>query len=173
MRDFSYSILFVLLAFSSASAETTLYVAPSGQDSNPGTRQAPLATLAAARDRVRQIKAEQPGEAIQVVFAAGSYMLSEPVRFTAEDSGSVQAPIVYRAWPGAEVRFTGGVAVGNWGPVTDQAILDRAAGGFAGPGASGRSESAGDHQLRQAGPARFLRRQPGRRGRVVSTTTSP
>jgi len=125
MRDFSYSILFVLLAFSGLSAETTLYVAPSGRDSNPGTRQAPLATLAAARDRVRQVKAEQPGEAIQVVFASGTYILSEPVRFTAQDSGSAQAPIVYRAWPDAEVRFTGGVTVGDWGPVTDQAILDR------------------------------------------------
>jgi hypothetical protein len=120
-----YLIPTFLLVCSTALADTTLYVAPTGQDSNPGTRQAPLATLAGARDRVRQVKAQSPGEPIHVAFAAGTYALSEPVLFTAEDSGSQQAPIVYGAWPGAVVRFTGGVPVANWKPVTDQAVLDR------------------------------------------------
>ncbi len=125
MRRLICLIPSVLLACSTTLAETTLYVAPSGQDSNPGSRQAPLATLAGARDRVRQVKAQSPDEPIHVAFAAGTYALSEPVQFTGNDSGSEQAPISYRAWPAAKIRFTGGVPVRDWKPVTDQAVLDR------------------------------------------------
>ena len=76
MRYFSCLIMAVLLAGSSVLADTALYVAPGGKDSNPGTQQAPLATLAGARDRVRQVKREKPGVPIEVVFAAGTYWLA-------------------------------------------------------------------------------------------------
>ncbi len=125
MRDLPSLTIVLLLLCSSAVADTTLYVAPSGDDSAPGTRQAPLATLAGARDRVRQAKSEKPEEPIRVAFAAGIYHQAAPVEFTADDSGTKTAPIVYRAWPEAEVRFTGGLPVGEWSPVTDSEILQR------------------------------------------------
>ena len=55
-------VLTYLLTDSSLLAQTTLFVAPVGKDSNPGTRQAPLATLAGARDRVRQVEAEKSAD---------------------------------------------------------------------------------------------------------------
>lgn len=115
----------ILLMSSSAFAQTTVYVAPSGDDSNPGTRKAPLATMGGARDRVRVVKGETPGEPIDVAFASGTYPFSESVEFTAADSGTEKAPIAYQAWPGATVRFTGGITVKGWQPVTDQAVLKR------------------------------------------------
>ncbi len=125
MRHTICLITTIILAGSTALADTTLFVAPGGKDTNPGTQEAPLAGLAGARDRVRQLKREKPGEPIEVLFAAGTYTLSKAVEFTADDSGSKQAPIVYRAVPGAEVRLTGGLPVKQWAPVTEPAILDR------------------------------------------------
>jgi len=46
--------LATVLAAGSPAAEVSLYVAPTGRDDGAGTREAPLAALAGARDRVRQ-----------------------------------------------------------------------------------------------------------------------
>lgn len=117
-------LLFVLLVAASAvQADTTLYVSPKGRDDAAGTRQAPLATLAGARDRARRAKAD--GGAITVLFAAGTYAFDAPVAFTQEESGKPAAPVIYRAAPGAEVRFTGGRPVTGWSPVTAAAVLKR------------------------------------------------
>ena len=45
-----------LMAAGFVSAQTVIHVAPGGSDTNPGTAQSPLATLAGARERVRQVK---------------------------------------------------------------------------------------------------------------------
>ena len=113
----------MLLASTVVAAEVTLYVAPSGSDEAAGTQQAPLATLDAAKTRVRQAK--EKGDAVTVVFAAGTYFFSGPVAFSAEDSGTEAAGVTYKAADGAEVRFTGGREVKDWQPVTDAKILAR------------------------------------------------
>ncbi|MCK5803587.1 MAG: right-handed parallel beta-helix repeat-containing protein [Lentisphaeria bacterium] len=105
-------------------AGSALYVAPGGNDANPGTRRAPLATLAGARDRVRTLKAAATGP-IVVEFSAGVYRFSEAAEFVEADSGTADAPVVYRAAKGAEVRLTGGVEILQWKPVTDAKILER------------------------------------------------
>ena len=67
----------------------TIFVAPGGKDAAAGTQADPLASLAGARDRVRQLK--QKGAAdrpISVVFADGTYELAEAVVFGPQDSGA-------------------------------------------------------------------------------------
>jgi len=59
-----------------------------------------------------------------VEFAPGVYQFDSPVQFHKQDSGTANAPIVYRA-DGGEVRFTGGIPTENWTPVTDEAVLGR------------------------------------------------
>lgn len=108
-----------------APAEVTLYVAPGGQDGGAGTVEAPLGSLAGARERVREVKGTHPGESVIVEFAAGLYPISAAVEFREEDSGTADAPIVYRAAAGAEVRLTGGRAVAGWRAVTNPAVLAR------------------------------------------------
>lgn len=125
MKNLLQTALITLLTVSLASAEVTLYVAPDGKDGGPGTRGAPLASLAGARDRVRQVKREKPGEPIAVLFSAGAYPMAGPVEFSAEDSGTPEAQVAYRAEPGALVRLGGGRSVGPWQPVADPAVLAR------------------------------------------------
>lgn len=110
----------MLLAGGLAAAE--LYVSTKGDDTNPGTREKPLATLAGARDAVRNLKHDG---AVTVHFAAGTYFVNRSVEFEARDSGTAKAPVIYQAVPGTAVRFTGGKEVTGWKPVTDPAVLAR------------------------------------------------
>ena len=84
-----------------------IFVAPNGDDANPGTPDKPLATLEGARLKVRQFKAANPGKPIIVEFASGTYRFDKTVSFTKEDSGSKGAPVVYRGVYDGETRFTG------------------------------------------------------------------
>ena len=85
-----------------------LCVAPNGNDAwsgqlaapNTAKTDGPLATIRQARDQLRKLKAagglKQP---VRVQVYGGTYRVSEPVVFTAEDSGSETAPITYAAAP--------------------------------------------------------------------------
>lgn len=116
MRIIAVSTLLLMAGLSAAD----LHVSPKGNDANPGTRGKPLATLAGARDAVRNMKHDGP---VTVHFAAGTYFIGKAVEFEARDSGKPGAPVIYQADTGSNVRFTGGVEITNWKPVTDPAVL--------------------------------------------------
>jgi hypothetical protein len=105
----------------------TLFVAGHGSDANPGTEEKPFATLERARDEIRQRKAAGPLPAggITVEVRGGVYELPRPLELTDQDSGTENAPIVYRARQGEVVKITGGRAVSGWKPVSDSAVLQR------------------------------------------------
>jgi hypothetical protein len=115
----------------SAAAGLDLYVAPDGDDARAGLAavaqggDGPLATLVGARDRIRQLKAAGglPAGRITVWLSAGIYEMAAPLQLSAEDSGTVAAPIIYRAALGATVRLVGGKVVTGWQPVTNAAVL--------------------------------------------------
>jgi hypothetical protein len=108
-----------------------LYVAPGGNDAQSGLAptvrgtDGPLATLTAARDRIRTLKAAGglPEGGVTVWLSAGIYELAAPLQLTAADSGTPTAPITYRAADGATVRLLGGKVVTGWQAVTDPAVL--------------------------------------------------
>lgn len=109
-----------------AAQPTMLYVAPTGADTNPGTKAAPRASLAGARDAVRKLAAAGlPAAGVTVEFAAGDYEQSVPVEFGQGDSGTAEKPILYRAAPGAAVRLIGGKVVTGWQSITDQQMRRR------------------------------------------------
>jgi hypothetical protein len=117
------TVLVALVSLTTAGA-TTVYVSPDGDDGLTGSIDAPLASLAGARDRVRQLRLQ--GKTVdEVIFAGGTYWIDKPVSFEEADSGSSQTPIVYRAMPGKQVRFSGGAKVTGWSPLADQAVSDR------------------------------------------------
>ncbi len=108
--------LLSLLAFCGAAAgRARLYVSPGGSESNPGTRAEPLASMTAARDAIRRRKKDGGlEEPVTVVIAGGTYRLTEPLRFTPQDSGTEQTPITYRAAEGEEPVISGGMIIGGW-----------------------------------------------------------
>ena len=77
--------LLALACGRSLSAE--LFVAPDGDDANPGTRSKPLASFQAAQQRARAERKQHPSQPVTVTFRAGVYSLEQPLEFTPEDSG--------------------------------------------------------------------------------------
>jgi hypothetical protein len=89
----------------------TLYVAPDGNDSWPGTLAQPKATVTGARDAVRAMDRTEP---LTVVVRGGTYRVSEPIQFSPEDSGTAGAPISYEAYPGEAPVISGGRPITGW-----------------------------------------------------------
>ena len=106
---------------------TELYVAPQGNDQNPGTGTSPFATLERARDALRELKAQDglPPGGVTVWLQGGIYHRTESFSLSEEDSGTAEAPIVYRGCPGEEPRLVGGVEITDFQPVTDPEVLKR------------------------------------------------
>ncbi|MCX8157019.1 MAG: right-handed parallel beta-helix repeat-containing protein [Verrucomicrobiae bacterium] len=100
------------------------YVAPQGSDANPGTAAKPFASLARAREAVRQLKSQGqlPAGGVTILVQGGEYALREPFRLEARDSGQPGRPIVYRAAPNQKPRFVGSQALSGFTPVTDPAL---------------------------------------------------
>ncbi|RMF91709.1 MAG: hypothetical protein D6741_15800, partial [Planctomycetota bacterium] len=104
-----------------------LHVASNGNDAASGTADAPLASLAGARDRIRAIRRDKglPAGGITVLIHGGMYSVRETTTFEAEDSGTAESPIVYRAAPGEKPIFTGGVQLVDFSRVDDPELLAR------------------------------------------------
>ncbi len=95
------------------------YVSPTGNDSwsgrlpdaNTEHSDGPLATIAKARDLVREMKLSgKISSPVTVWLRGGRYPLSAPLVFGAEDSG----PITYAAFEDEKPIIDGGVPIGGW-----------------------------------------------------------
>ena len=105
------------------------YVATQGNDNAPGTQAAPFATVERARNAIRAWKtgSTMVGKSAVVYLREGIYRQTATITFSAKDSGSESAPIIYRSYPGERARILGGLVVPlkNFSPVTDSAVKDR------------------------------------------------
>lgn len=110
-----------------AASEADFYVAPDGSDANPGTRQAPFATLERARDAVRELKrgGPLPEGGATVWLRGGDYDRGDSLVLNAEDSGTPEAPVAWRAYGEERVRLLGGRVIEGFQPVTDDAVRQR------------------------------------------------
>ncbi|MCY2931409.1 MAG: right-handed parallel beta-helix repeat-containing protein [Planctomycetota bacterium] len=92
-----------------------LYVSPSGNDANPGTKDKPLATLERARDAIRQRKKNPlPPGGVSVYLRAGRYNLDKTFTLTPQDSGEAGSPVVYTAPEGETAVITGVRPIAGW-----------------------------------------------------------
>jgi hypothetical protein len=112
--------------------QNNYYVAPHGSGNGDGSRERPFGSLVEARDALRSARKAgrvEPGNPATVYLEPGEYRLRSTFELTAEDSGTVQAPVVYRAEKPGTVRIRGGVTLlgGAFRPVTDPAVLSRLA----------------------------------------------
>ena len=90
-----------------------IYVSPTGSDLNPGTEQAPVATIQRAQAIVRSMNSNMRGD-IAVYLEPGTYRLSSPLAFSARDSGTNGYDIVYTSAPDASTTISGGEQVTDW-----------------------------------------------------------
>ena len=89
------------------------FVSPKGDDGNPGTREAPFATIGRAKDAVRGLVQGGLDRDILVCIEKGSYILEAPLVFSPEDSGTEEHAITYACAEGLAV-ISGGREVAGW-----------------------------------------------------------
>lgn len=66
-------------------------------------------------------------DTLKVIIRGGTYAQAEGLVFGPSDSGTERRPILWTAFPGEEVRVTGGRTLPAFGQVTDSAALTRIA----------------------------------------------
>lgn len=104
-------------------------VAPGGDDAAPGTLEKPFATFEAARAAVRRLAAGRPGSSAPttVWLRGGTWVRDHAFVLEAADSGTAEAPVVYRAWADERPVVVAGrtLPAAAFSPVTDPATLAR------------------------------------------------
>jgi len=122
-----FALTFVVLTWTAAATAVEFYVATNGNDANPGTKAQPFATLERARDALRKLK--QGGQPLKggatIWLRAADYVRTAALELTAADSGTPDAPVVWRACPNETVRLVGGRNLSGFRPVTGAAVLAR------------------------------------------------
>jgi hypothetical protein len=113
--------------------QAVYYVAPTGNDAWSGTLPAPnadgtdgpYATLARARDAVRELKAHGPLSApVTVMVRGGTYYLAETLVYTPEDGGTDRCPISYVAYPDESPVISGGHEItAPWRPYEGEILV--------------------------------------------------
>src|SRR2546426_3878854 len=119
-----YAHLALLFCFS---ARSDLFVAPTGSDANPGSKSKPFATLEHARDIVRELKraGKVHKAGLTVWLRGGDFLRTNALELTAADSGTLNGPVVWRAYRNERARLLGGRVLGSFQPVQDAAVLAR------------------------------------------------
>ena len=116
--------VFISAPLVEAARELSLYVSPRGSDTwsgllrspNAEKTDGPLASIAGARDAIRELrkKAGGLGQPVTVHVAEGTYRIARTILFTPVDSGTKTCPITYAAAPGAAPVISGGRVITGW-----------------------------------------------------------
>ncbi|MBR5270611.1 MAG: right-handed parallel beta-helix repeat-containing protein, partial [Clostridia bacterium] len=104
-----------------------IYVAANGSDTTGnGSKAKPYATIQRAQTAAR---AASKDVATNVIIGEGTYAITSALTFTADDSGTAEAPVTYKAAEGAKVVVSGAtqIPMDKISPLTeaDSAIINR------------------------------------------------
>lgn len=104
-----------------------IYVSPEGSDENEGSEEFPLLTLEGAKEKLRLLRETDIRIPAEVIFKGGTYRLETGVDFDAQDSGSENGNVTYKAEDGEKVYFKGSMEldVSKGMHITDEEIKGR------------------------------------------------
>ncbi|MGN6711785.1 hypothetical protein, partial [Anaerocolumna jejuensis] len=124
------------LSTSTSTAFATFYVDNKGSDANDGSKKTPFQTIQKAKEAVRTLIAQGklPKGGARVYLREGTYYVYDSLEFGPEDSGYEDGKITYTAYPGENVRLSGGKLIEqSWfQPLNDEEkarIIDQNAAG--------------------------------------------
>lgn len=117
VRPYGAAFAALLVGTAAFAAPTEIWVAPDGNDSNPGTKEQPLASPTRAVRKARDLRRTSTApldDAVRIVFRGGTYSLDRTWFLRPEDSGTAASPLVLQAAPAEKPVFSGGVRVDGW-----------------------------------------------------------
>ena len=107
-------------------APITLHIAPNGSDLADGSARRPFASPERARDALRELKKSQTlSDGAVVLVHGGQYAAIHSFTLAAQDSGTSNAPIIYRAASGEKPVFSGGIRLTGFVKMIDAALAAR------------------------------------------------
>ncbi len=86
-----------------------------GSDSADGSRTSPVLTLHRATELAQQSRQDSPNSSVEVLVHEGEYLLTNTLALTAQDSGSPESWLVFRAADGEKVTLSGASKVERLG----------------------------------------------------------
>ncbi|MCX2452525.1 L-rhamnose mutarotase [Pedobacter sp. PLR] len=110
-------LLAVLFCNNNKAIAADIYVSLKGSDSNTGTKTAPVATLANALRKARELRRLNDPSikgGINIILEKGFYQLTETVVVRPEDSGTADSPTTITALNKEEVVLSGGIPLSGW-----------------------------------------------------------
>ncbi len=109
-KEIFCTVIALIISGLGLSSGQTIYLSPTGNDSNTGSADKPVATLMAARDKARTyLKGQTKGQPVEIIALEGEYFMFQPLLLTADDSGTSDFPLTFKAEEGKKVIFRGGV----------------------------------------------------------------
>ncbi len=114
MKSTTLSIVIALLSsilFSCGNRSLEIYVSPDGNDNAKGKISSPIASLQHAAELARTEAGNIP---VTIYLSGGHYRLTEPLRLSTDDGGTIDAPVYWKALPGEKPIISGGIPVRNW-----------------------------------------------------------
>jgi hypothetical protein len=122
MKTQRFGYLMIMLFFISqlkVSAQK-FYLSPSGNDSGSGSIENPLATLTAARDRAKEYRLNNTvNQPVEIIAQEGEYFMLQPLSLSVDDSGTKDAPLIFKAEEGKKALFRGGIQVAGFERVNE------------------------------------------------------
>jgi hypothetical protein len=116
-KNFACGILIWSCLLMSPAQAAELWVLPDGSDNNAGTQASPLASVAGAQLRTRELRRLSglaTNEPVQIILRGGIYQLDRPLLFIAEDSGTETSPTIIEAAPDEKPILSGGASIEGW-----------------------------------------------------------
>lgn len=104
--------LFALATFSLPAKD--IFVSPSGNDSNDGTKNLPLRTITSAQQLALNLLEIGEESEITVWLSSGTYSISEPLVFKSLNSKGENVSLVFKAQKGDSPVISGGVEITGW-----------------------------------------------------------
>lgn len=118
-----YVLLLVIMFFVSTcfpASGQKIYISPDGNDANAGTIDKPLASLNAAQTRARELrKISNSVQPVEVIALDGEYFMLQPLILTSDDSGTKEAPLVFKSEEGKKAIFRGGIQITGFEEVSN------------------------------------------------------
>lgn len=113
--------LITILLFSFTTNAQNIWVAVNGSDNNNGTKQKPLATVAQALRKARDLRRVNDTairSGIHIYIKSGTYFLNQPLFLRPEDAGTKESPTIIEAAENEQPIISGGVKITGWKKLT-------------------------------------------------------
>jgi hypothetical protein len=107
-------IIAVNICFAGSQSNPDIYISPTGNDQNAGTKSSPVRSVKKVQELL--LTKVRTGK-VQVIFADGIYYLPNPLVLTADFSGSEEKPVIFRAENEGKAIISGGKQIDlKWEP---------------------------------------------------------